>query len=75
MPTITDIRNAWRIGPISAVDFLGTIAIGYWISRRWETPVLKTIAGTLAVGELTHLALGISTPVVEDLLPVNKVEI
>lgn len=70
--TLLETLRGPRIGVFSAFDTLGTIIPAYLAARFWfNLNVVQSIAfvvGTLAIGELTHLIFGISTPFTQQIV-------
>jgi hypothetical protein len=52
-----------RIARITVFDTVGTIVIAGLIAKRMDWPPLQTIAIAFVIGELTHLAYDIDTPI------------
>lgn len=62
----TNFHNALgRTFGIANVDLFGTIAIAYVVSKKYDLPLMKTIGGFLAVGEVVHLMIGTKTPITQ----------
>jgi hypothetical protein len=51
-----------RVGGYAVIDVVGTFAIAYGIARIWDAPVTPTIVAAFVIGEITHWAMGINTP-------------
>jgi hypothetical protein len=54
-----------RVYGYAVIDIVGTIAIGYLLASRLQTPMVPTIAATFLAGEVVHWAMGINTPLLE----------
>ena len=59
---ITELRKP-KIANIAVFDVSASIVFAVIIARYFNFSYMKTIGGVLVLGEIVHLALGISTPV------------
>lgn len=51
-----------RFAGYAVIDVLGTVAIGYYVSRTARTPPLPTILAAFAIGEIAHYYYSVDTP-------------
>ena len=52
-----------RVGGIAVIDVAATIIAAYLLSRYEEWNFVPTACGLFILGEVTHVLLGIQTPV------------
>lgn len=58
-----------RVYGIAVVDVVATLSASYVISKKMGYDFWKTTVSMFAVGELTHVVLGIKTPVTKHIVP------
>lgn len=64
MSTLDKIRS-WRIGPLAAFDFLGTIWIGLVWSDYTGMDPTESVIGWLVGATAVHKLLSVSTPLTD----------
>jgi hypothetical protein len=68
---MSDLINKLRkrkVAGIAVFDVAGSVLMAVLIARRYQLSKLKMAVGVLMLGEVVHVALGISTPVTRKML-------
>ena len=58
---IKELRSV-RVGPFAVFDVVGTIGLGYGVHKYTGYDLYLSIASMFVAGQVTHMALGIETP-------------